>query len=251
VKLFSGISRKIGEPPGALAAPSSGPVEPASLTLFHYNGETITEELATSGEKNLLRGGGDRVTWLNVDGIHDTETLRWIGKEFGLHDLVLEDIQTVEQRPKYEEHDRYVFVSLKMIYYNSASTDSLVAEQVSLIAGKGVVISFQERKGDVFDSVRQRLRKSRGRIRHMGADYLLYALMDGIVDSYFMVIERLGDQIEVIENSVLDRPGPEVSADIHALRRVLILLRRSIWPLREVLSSLLSPSFAAENEQYA
>ena len=159
------------------------------------------------------------------------------GRHYDLHPLVLEDILNTDQRPKVEDYERYLFLTLKMITYEEKEKIVHV-EQVSVILGSSFVISLQESEGDVFDSVRERLRKGKGRIRKSGPDYLAYALMDAVVDNYFLVLEKIGEDIEELEEEVIRKPGPETVESIQNLKRELLYLRKSVWPLREAILSL-------------
>jgi len=160
-----------------------------------------------------------------------------IGKHFSIHPLILEDILHTGQRPKMEDFEDYIFLVVKMFYYDEKD-DEIKMEQVSLLLGSNFVISFQEREGDIFDPIRERIRNHKGRIRMMKADYLGYALLDTIVDNYFIILEKVGENIENMEEELVTRPTPETLQTIHNLKRELIVLRKSIWPLREVVNSL-------------
>jgi len=177
------------------------------------------------------------VTWVNVDGIHEVEVLERLGDCFGLHPLVVEDILNTDHRPKMEDFGDYIFIVLKMLYYSDKDNE-VVTEQISLILGPNFVISFQEREGDVFNPIRERIRSEKGRIRKMGADYLAYVLVDSIVDNYFIILEKLGERIEFLEDELVTNPTPETLQAIHDLKREMIFLRKSVWPLREVISGL-------------
>jgi magnesium transporter len=229
--------RKAGLPPGSLEHVGERKVENVRLTVFDYDHDTATEVHIEQVEECLPLKDRPSVTWLNVDGLHDTETLRSIGEAFHIHPLVLEDILHTDQRPKAEYFEGYVFLVLRMLYHESGATD-LVSEQVSLILGDRFVISFQERPGDVFDPIRDRIKNANGRIRREGADYLAYALLDAIVDNYFVVLERVGDRIEALEDELVEAFDDFSLAVVHTLKRDMIHLRRSIWPLREVINSL-------------
>jgi len=172
-----------------------------------------------------------------LDGIHQLDNIEKIGEHFKIHPLVLEDIMNTGQRPKMEDFNDYLFIVLKMLSYDEEENETKT-EQVSLILSSKFVISFQESEGDVFDPVRERIRSDRGRIRKMGVDYLAYSLIDAIVDNYFMVLEKIGEKIEDIEDELVKNPTPEVLHTIHRLKRELIFLRKSVWPLREVISRL-------------
>ena len=178
-----------------------------------------------------------RITWINIDGLQKISIIEKIGNHFNLHPLVLEDIANTTQRPKMEDYTDYIFVVLKMLQYSEEDKE-IKGEQVSLILGSNWVVSFQETEGDVFDQIRERIRTDKGSIRKMGADYLAYVLMDAIVDNYFAVLEKVGEKIEEIEDETVSNPSPETLQTIHDLKRQMIMLRKSVWPLREVISRL-------------
>ncbi len=175
--------------------------------------------------------------WLNIDGVHQPEIIEQVGQSFGLHPLVAEDIASTGQRPKMEDFDDYIFIVLRMLRFDGAE-DETKTEQMSIILGRDFVISFQEREGDVFDNIRERLKNNKGRIRKLGTDYLAYSLIDSIVDNYFMVLEKLGETIEDIEDRLVTNPTSETLQTIHDLKREMIFLRKSVWPLREVINRL-------------
>ncbi|MBU0519385.1 magnesium/cobalt transporter CorA, partial [bacterium] len=158
-----------------------------------------------------------------------------LGLHFGAHPMVLEDILNTGQRPKFEDFDDYCFISLKMLYYNGKQ-DEIIEEQLSIILGKNFVISFQERVGDVFEPVRERIRTGKIRIRKRRADHIAYALIDSVVDNYFIVLEKLGGAIEDFEELLLDAPPPEAPEIVLSHKRKIIALRRSIMPLRDAIS---------------
>jgi magnesium transporter len=173
-----------------------------------------------------------------VDGLHELNVVEKMGAHFGIHPLVLEDIVHTGQRTKAEEFETYIYIVLKMLVYDE-TVDHITAEQVSLLLGPHILFSFQEKEGDVFEYVRERIRKARGRIRKSGCDYLAYALMDAVVDQYFAILERLGDKIEALEEQLLEQPTPQILEDIHHLKREMIFMRKQVWPLREVINSLI------------
>jgi magnesium transporter len=177
------------------------------------------------------------VTWMNVDGLHQVEILEKLGECYGLHPLVLEDILNTDQRPKMEDYGEYIYIVLRDLDYSDKSNE-IETEQIILIVGSNFVFSFQEREGDTFDPIRDRIRNNKGRIRKMGADYLAYALLDSIVDNYFIILERLGEKIEWLEEKLVTDPARETLQTIHHLKRELLFLRKGVWPLREVINSL-------------
>ena len=230
-------SKKAGLPPGTLVHIGEKKVERAKITIIDYDEAQFKEEEIERVEECFPFRDKPYVTWINIDGIHQVAILEKLGKHFGLHPLLLEDIMHTEQRPKMEDFGDYIFVVLKVLYYDEKDNE-IKPEQVSLILGSTFVISFQEGEGDVFNTIRERIRKAKGRIRKMKADYLAYALVDTIVDHYFIVLEKLGEKIENMEEDLVTNPTPETLQAIHTLKRELIFLRKSVWPLREAVNSL-------------
>ena len=236
-KFFKRVSKKTGLPPGAVVHIGDKRIEKAKIDIIDYDEAQFQEKTAKKAEECFPFKDTETVTWINISGIHDVEIIKKIGKEFKLHPLVLEDIVNTGQRPKYEDFDDYIFVVLKMLYYDDKS-DEIKTEQMSLIVGSNFVISFQEIEGDVFHPIRERIRNSKGRIRKAGADYLAYALLDAVVDGYFIILEKIRERIEGIEEELVKNPTPETLKIIHDLKREMIFLRKSVWPLREVISVL-------------
>jgi magnesium transporter len=233
-------SHKAGLPPGTLVHIGERKADHVRLTLFQYRqGECREQQLKSLEEFLSLISPAEPgvVTWLDIGGIHELTVIERLGAFFHLHPLLLEDIVNTEQRPKAEEYGDLAYVVMKMLYADSVRS-VIQAEQISLVHGHNVVLSFQENGGDVFASIRQGLRTGKGRIRTLGADYLVYSLVDAIVDSYFGVLELLGERIERVEDLVLTEPGPHTLQDIYSLRRELLFVRRAVWPLREVVSSM-------------
>ena len=193
--------------------------------------------MVSNGEEACSFRSKSSVMWLNIDGVHLPEIIEQVGKSFGLHPLVAEDIASTGQRPKMEDFDDYIFVVLRMLRFDGDENETKT-EQISIILGNNFVISFQEREGDVFDHIRERLRNNKGRIRKLGADYLAYSLIDAIVDNYFIILEKLGEAIEEIEDKLVTNPSSDTLQTIHDLKREMIFLRKSVWPLREVINRL-------------
>ncbi|MGD2186444.1 MAG: magnesium/cobalt transporter CorA, partial [Desulfobacterales bacterium] len=175
------------------------------------------------------------VTWINIDGLHEVELIEKVGTHFGVHSLTLEDIVNTGQRPKVDDFEDYIYLVFKMLKFDDPS-GHIVSEQVSLILGPHYLISFQEAEGDVFNLVRERIRKGRVRIRKSGPDYLAYALIDAVVDLYFLILEKIGEKIEQFEDRVHSEPTPEILQKIHELKREIIYFRKQVWPIREVLN---------------
>ena len=231
-------SKKAGLSPGSLVHIGDKKIEKIKITLMNYDPENLFEKQLPDIEASFPYRDTPPVSWINVDGLHEIDVIEKIGAHFGIHPLVLEDIVNTGQRPKAEEFENYIYIVLKMLVYDE-TVDHITAEQVSLILGPHFLISFQEKEGDVFEFVRERIRKSRGRIRKSGCDYLAYALMDAVVDHYFVILEKLGDKIELLEEQLLENTAPGMLEDIHHLKREMIFLRKQVWPLREILNSLI------------
>jgi len=230
-------SRKAGLPPGTLVHIGEKKAETVRITYIDYDEQSFQEKQVSNIEECLKLKDTPTVSWINIDGLHDIELLEKLGRGFELHPLILEDILSTGQRPKFEDYEKYIFIVLKMLSF-SEETQSVEAEQVSLILGPNYVISFQERIGDVFEHVRDRIRNAKGRIRKMGADYLAYTLLDATVDNYFVILERLGEKIESMEEEVVSDPTEKTIRQIHSLKREMISLRKSVWPLRELIGGL-------------
>jgi magnesium transporter len=227
--------KKAGLPPGTLIPTAGDHFEEVGIFVIDYDETHFAEKQIHKIEEVLPFKDSPTVTWLNIDGVHNTEIVEKIGGYFGIHPLVLEDIVTTRQRPKMEDFGDYIYVVLTMLCLEKGQAR---AEQVSIILGENFVISFQEMPGDVFDPVRERLRNSKGRIRKQGPDFLAYALLDMVVDHYFAVLENLGELIEGLEQDLVLEPAPATLQAIHSLKREMIFLRKSVWPLRELISGL-------------
>ncbi|MEK6558455.1 MAG: magnesium/cobalt transporter CorA [Candidatus Margulisiibacteriota bacterium] len=232
-------SQAAGLEPGTPVYTGDASPKPTKITLFNFNETTLTEKELSSFEEALPYRSESSVTWINIDSLSDNLIMQEVAKWVGLHPLILEDIVNITQRPKFEDLDSYLFVVLKMLYFGADKQD-IEIEQVSFIIANNLVISFQEDKdGDVFGAVRERIRANKGKICKLGADYLAYSLIDAIVDNYFVILEEMGEKIEVLENHVIRNPQPKTMEHLHRLKQKMIFLRKSIWPLREVISGLL------------
>jgi len=234
---FESSSRKAGLPPGTLIHVGERRTEEVGITLIDYDETDVDEKEDVNLEDCLPFKALPTVTWVNVTGIHDVDVIKQFEASLDIHPLVLEDIVHTGQRPKLEDHGDYIYIVLKML--RSADTENGIdAEQISLVLGSNYVLSFQEREGDVFDSIRERIKIGKGRIRKAGSDYLAYRLIDAIVDNYFGVLESVGERIEGIQEDVLEQPDPSTLKLIQNTKREMIFLRKSVWPLREAISSM-------------
>ena len=234
-RILSKSNRTTGLAPGTPVHIGERRTESINITVFEYDASTVRERQLASVEECRECRDSKGLVWINIDGIHDISVVETVGKVFDIHPLVQEDIVNANQRPKVEEYDSYLYAIVKMLYEDKAS-GGLQAEQVSIIVTPKMVISFQEREGDVFNPVRERLRTGKGIVRQRGSDYLAYCLIDAIVDHYFQIMENIEDRILPLEEQVVSDPRPQVLQNVHGLKSDLVFLRRSLWPLREMLA---------------
>lgn len=235
------INRKApGQPPGTAQHTGDKKVERMVITVHdysesHYNMIPITE---IEGSASYLSDGSR--TWIQIQGLHDIEQLRKVWNYFDLHPLIQEDIVSVSQRPKVEPYKDVIFVVLRMVAPTEPGADELFrTEQVSLVLGSNYILSFQESLHPVFEPVIRRLALENTRMRTLEVDYLAYALMDNIVDHYFLALDMVGDTIEDLEEAVIERPKSDLLSSIHSMRRDLIFFRKSVWSLRDGINNLI------------
>ncbi len=227
-RLRSGQGKAIG-----VQGPGAGP----RLSLIHYDADHFSERVGCSLEDCLHSSLSEGIRWINVDGLSDTQLIEALTTRFGIHPLVLEDVTNLDQRPKLEDYGDYLFAVLKMLTFDD-ETGKLLSEQVSVILGDRFVISIQEHVGDVFGPVRERLRTGKGKLRKMGGDALAYSLLDAVVDGYFTILEKSGERVEALEEELVTSPTRETLHALHDQKRELLFLRRSIWPMRELIGNL-------------
>jgi len=237
VRLIKKSSHKAGSKPGTLMFVGEQKTERPRISIIDFSETEFREMEVESVEQCFPYRDTETITWIDVVGLHDVTVISRIGEHFGLHPLVMEDIVHTGQRPKAEETGDFFYIVLKMIY-DSGDNGEYSSEQVSILFGKNVVISFQEKEGDVFNAVRERIRTTIPRVRFMGADYLAYSLIDAIVDNYFIVLEKIAEHIEDLEDDLVAQPTPEDLARIQRMKRELILMRKRIWPLRELVGTI-------------
>lgn len=230
-------SVKAGLSPGTLVHIGDTPTGDVSIDLISYDQATLIEQRFRQFDACLPHLDGPGITWLNIEGVHDVQTIKRLGDCHQFHPLVLEDIVNTAQRPKIEDYGDYLFIVLRML--RPSEEGPFTSEQLSIILGPHYLFTFQEGiQGDVFDSVRNRIRGGKGRIRGMGADYLAYALIDAVVDSYFSVLEELGERIVNIEEDLALAPDRSTLQVINTMKKEIIYLRKAVWPLREAISFL-------------
>lgn len=224
---------KPGTAPGTLRAPEKRTTQ-VRVTVMDYGPDRLVEKTVSRVEELFPYRDSPSVTWINVEGLHDVAFLEALGKHFGFHPLALEDILNCGQRPKIEDYGKYHFLVMKSLLY----AETLETEQISFFLGGNYVITFQEIPGDSFEAVRERIRRGKGMIRNAGSDYLAYALIDALVDEFFPVLEKYGEQIEDLEAALLEKPTPETIQEIHRIKRELLMVRRAAWPERDVINSM-------------
>ena len=230
-------SGKAGMPPGSLVSVGDETIAKASIGLFVYNADEVREHALADLSQFQLADTARHISWLDIDGLGDDTVINKVGERFGFHPLLLEDVLNTDHRPKVEEYSDTLFVVMKMLSLDD-ETGGIVSEQISLVLGRGFVITFQEKPGDVLEPIRDRIRNNTGRVRRMGADYLLYALMDVIVDNYFLIVEDVGRRIEELERKVSVRPGNEDLHTLQEIRSLLITVNRFTTPTRELAGRL-------------
>lgn len=239
-KIFRSTKRlknKIGLPPGTPVYMGEREKEKIKINVIDYDQENVLKKEISQTEECCLFKEKPTVSWINIDGIHEAKIIKKLGEDFDLHPLTLEDIMNPRQRPKVEKFDHYIFIVLKMLSYNEQE-EKVQEEQICLILGENYVLSFQEKEGDIFNPVRDRISSGLGRIRKRGPDYLAYSIIDVVVDHYFLILENLGNKVEQLEDSLTGEPDESILQKIHSLKREMILLRKSVWPLREMINGL-------------
>jgi len=228
------LTKKTGMPPGAVCYIGEQRDFIPNLNLIEYSPDFF-EQKTIKRISEVDVAGRNHVHWLNVEGIHDTQLIEQIGEHFQLHPLILEDIVNTSQRPKLEEYDNCVFITLKSLVFNEKEK-RVTPEQISIVLFKNLVITFQEQIGDTLSEVLERIKLSKFKIRGKGTDYLVYALIDLIVDKYYFSIEALGSQLELLEDEVFNNPSPASLQKIQSIKHELLEVRRSVYPLREVIN---------------
>jgi magnesium transporter len=231
-------SDKAGMPPESLVFVGEQKIEKPVITVFQYNAEHSDDREYTLEEALNVQTTPDKITWFNIEGLHDVELVHKLCDKFSVPALLIEDILNTSERPKVDIIGDVLFIVLRMLWKDEKS-ESIITEHMSIVLGKDFILAFQEGiLGDVFQPIRTRLRTGRGKLRKQKIDYLCYELMDAIVDSYFGILETLGDKIEVLEEDVLVQPQTELLRQLHDLRSDLLNVRRSVWPLRDIINNI-------------
>ncbi len=245
-------SQKVGMAPGALVHVGERRTDRPEITLIEFDADALLEKRFKSVAESREYSRGKGTLWLNVHGLHEPEVMAEVGRRFNLHPLVLEDILNTDQRPKIDDYGDYLYIVARFFEYDTA-TATVASDQVSIVLGTDFVLTFQERPTGTFDPLRERLRGDKGQIRKLGADYLAYSLLDTLVDRYFTILEQLTERTEAIEDLLLLKTTPALLKEIHAIKRETLVMRRAVWPLREVVNSLTRADqrfFKAETQPY-
>lgn len=249
---YKQVSGKAGLSPGTVVRIGAAPPLPVKVSYVAYDEFNLQERSDVPISEALPPKDRGGITWINVDGVHDTALVESIGSHFSLHPLVLEDIVTTGQRPKLEDYGDYLFITIKVLAMDEQSKE-VSSDELSILLGSNYVLTFHETDKDVFEPVRERLRKSAGRLRKGGPDYLAYALIDAVVDNYFTVFERLGEHFEDLQDNVVQDPSPQTLSAIQHFKNELLLLRKAIWPVRDVINGMQrseSPLISRTTEVY-
>ena len=238
LKMYAKGGSKVGLAPGALVHVGEKKVEKVRIKIVVYNSENIVEkELNNIEECLLFKDQLGTNLWINVDGLDKIEVIEKLGSYFDIHPLTLEDVLNTGQRPKMEDYESYVYTVLKMILLNTEKKD-IVIDQVSIIFGYNYILSFMEKGENIFDPLKERLKNPASRLRKNGVDYLAYSLIDSVIDNYFLILEHFGEEIEDLEEELIIHPTPETLKTIQKYKRDMIILRKSVWPLRELINCM-------------
>lgn len=244
-KRISKQIKLVGQAPGSLIYTGEVEDTPVEISVIRYSEDYFEHFKLENASEAHEEKGVDHISWININGIHDVNVIEQIGKDFDLHSLLLEDILNIEQRPKMEIYGENLVVFFKMLYMQD---DKLIIEPISLVLGPNYIISFQEKSGDIFDNIRTRIEISNGKIRRRGSDYLLFSLMDAVVDNYFVVMEEIAERLELLEDELFEDTDNELLYDLQQYRKQIVIMRRSIYPLREVVNKLNRAEFEIISE---
>lgn len=237
LKLYPDKKGNIHQPPGSLIQKiNTETTSEIKIVVIEFDANSFSETILKNVDDCEIFKASDKIKWINVEGIHDSNIVSKIGEMFNIHTLSLEDVVNTDQRPKFESYEDYDMTFMKMLY---EFEDKIYSEQLSIILKNNIVITFQEIEGqDAFDSIRQRLKQENAKIRKLGADYLAYSLIDCIVDTYFVILEKIGERLENLDEELILKPMPETLQKLYYMKREMIALRKSIWPIRELISSI-------------
>lgn len=230
-------SRRSGMQPGSLIYVGDEQAQHTKISMVGYDETNINATAITTAQEAIKEKDKSSILWLDITGLKDVDIISQVTNAYGLHPLITEDLLNTEQLPKLDIFENHIFVIIRVYFYDSKN-NKLKYDQISLILGKNFVITIQERESTVFDAVKERLKNPQNLIRKKGADYLFHALLDVGIDTYYQVLESMGDVIEEIEEKIIVNARPDTMKRIHTLKRSIIFLRKSVWPLREIINGL-------------
>lgn len=239
-------NKKVGLAPGTLVYTGELKDESIKITLYSYNDRTVKKITNNSLVKLSFLDEKDSVNWIDIEGVHDVELIKKIGDFYEIDNLILEDILNINQRPKFEEREKYIALFLKMIYMNK-KTDEIEYEQISFILGEGYLITFQEKSGNIFESIQERIEKGIGKLRKKKENYLTYALFDIIVDNYFLILEDFEEKIETLEEEIIKNPSQKIIEDIISLKKEISKFKRNVIPIKEILTKISNVDYFDES----
>lgn len=252
-RLFKRRGKKIGVPPGTLVHVGELHNGKVSISLVDYDQRRLLEKENPPLQDCLSSMNDATVTWIHVGGVHEPDVIAAIGKQLKLHPLMMEDILNTGQRPKLDDYRDYIYIVARALRFNEDKKE-IEDEQVSIVLGKHFVISFSERSQNMFTPIRDRIRKEQSRFRASGPDYLAYAILDQIVDHYFVILEKVDDELESLDTALMNNPNHQILGKIQHAKREMTLLRKWIWPMREVMSNFMridSPLITNNTKLYA
>ena len=227
-------NKKVGLAPGTLIYTGELKDEKIKIILYSYNKETVKKVIDNSLDKLSFFNEKDFVNWIVIEGVHDVELIKKIGVFYEIDNLILEDILNINQRPKFEEREKYISFFLKMIYLNKKN-DEIEYEQISFILGEGYLITFQEKTGNIFNNLQERIENGIGKLRNKKENYLMYALFAIIVDNYFLILENFEERIEALEEKIVNNPSQKIIEEIISLKKEISKFKRNVIPIKEIL----------------
>lgn len=239
-------NKKVGLAPGTLVYTGEIKEEKIKITLYSYNEGTVKKIAENSLSKVSSFNEKGYVNWIGIEGVHDIELIKEVGIVYEIDNLILEDILNINQCPKFEERDKYIALFLKMVYLNK-KTNNIEYEQISLILGEGYLITFQEKPGNIFENLQERIEKGIGRIRKKKENYLAYALFDIIVDNYFLILEEFEEKMETLEDEIIKNPSQKIIEDIISLKKEISKFKRNVMPIKEILTKISNVDYFDES----
>lgn len=243
------LSQATGQAPGTMIHLGRESTAPVGVTVYAYNTDNLVRSQNVVHTEVRSSVPPDHNAWINIDGVHDTDIIQSMGDQFKLHPLVMEDIVNTQERPKIENYEHFLYFVMTMA--DLGEDGEILLEQVSIVLGENYILSFQEDPDDIFEPIRNRLRKDGTRVRKSSPDYLAYLLLDAVVDRYFLILEVLGERIDELEEELMDNPVKDTLQKIYSLKREITKVRRAVWPMREIVSNMQRESsmlMHAENE---